>query len=104
MGLLGATYRKGEELSVIANVSLGLQRQDDADWETAAYVYAEALKQLGRRWDAWARADYANSGLTRRTGAGSGYRAWSAAAGLLVRLGDRSPAAKPKGEPLSPHK
>ena len=93
---VGGTYRKGEEITVIASASLGVQKQDDDEWERAAYLYAEVLRQVGRRTDLWARADYSNSGLTRRSDVGTGYRAWTVAGGVLVRLGDRSPEpAKP---------
>ena len=66
MGQLGGTYRKGEELTVIVNAALGVQKQDDNEWERAAYLYAEALRQVGRRTDLWVRGDYSNSGFTRR--------------------------------------
>jgi hypothetical protein len=95
MGLLGGTYRKGEEFTLIANASLGAQREATRDWEMAAYLYAEALKQMGRRTDLWLRADYSNSGFARRPDAGGGYRAWTVAAGILVRLGDRTPEPRP---------
>jgi hypothetical protein len=96
MGQIGGTYRKGEELTVIASASLGAQKQDDDEWERALYLYGEVLRQVGRRTDLWARADYSNSGFTRRTDLGTGYRAWTVAGGVLVRLGDRRPdPAKP---------
>jgi tetratricopeptide (TPR) repeat protein len=103
MGQLGGTYRKGEELSVIASAALGAQKQDDDTWERAAYLYAEALRQVGRRTDVWVRADYSSSGATRRSDLGTGYRAWTVAGGLLVRVGDRRPdPAKPAAAPPDP--
>jgi tetratricopeptide (TPR) repeat protein len=92
MGQAGGTYRKGEELTVIASGALGVQSQDDRDWEMAAYLYAEALRQVGRRTDLWVRADFSSSGFARSSGIASGYRAWTVAGGIVFRLGDRSPA------------
>ncbi|MET0555279.1 MAG: hypothetical protein ABW221_19715 [Vicinamibacteria bacterium] len=92
MGQAGGTYRKGEELTVIASGALGVQSQDDRDWEMAAYLYAEALRQVGRRTDLWVRADFGRSGFARSSGLATGYRAWTVAGGIVFRLGDRSPA------------
>lgn len=97
MGSLTPTYRRGEEFTLIAHAAAGVQSQDDQDWEPALYFHGEFLYQLGRRWDLWSRADYATSDIRQRT-AGDGYRAWSAAAGLMVRLGERQPDPKPAGE------
>jgi tetratricopeptide (TPR) repeat protein len=94
MGSVTPTYRRGEQLAFIVHVSAGVQAQDDQDWEPALYFYGEFLRQLGRRFDLWSRADYATSDVRRRT-AGDGYRAWSVGAGVLVRLGERRPAPKP---------
>jgi tetratricopeptide (TPR) repeat protein len=94
MGQLGGTYRKGEELTVIASGALGVQKQNDDKWEPAAYLYAEALRQVGCRTDLWVRADYSSSGFSRRSDVGTGYRAWTVAGGVLLRLGDRSPEAE----------
>jgi tetratricopeptide (TPR) repeat protein len=109
MGQLGGTYRKGEELTVIASGALGVQKQDDDKWERAAYLYAEGLRQLGRRTDLWVRADYSSSGFSRRSDVGTGYRAWTVAGGVLLRVGDRSPepakpgvAAPPEPRPVPP--
>jgi tetratricopeptide (TPR) repeat protein len=102
MGLLGATYRKGEKLTLIANASLGMQKQDDQEWEVAAYLYAEGLRQMGRRADLWVRADYGSSGFSRRPDVATGYRAWTVAAGFLVRVGDRSPRPEMSGGPGQP--
>jgi tetratricopeptide (TPR) repeat protein len=96
MGSLTPTYRRGEELALIVHAAAGVQAQDDQDWEAALYFYGEFLRQLGRRWDLWSRADYATSDVRRRT-AGDGYRAWSVAAGFLVRVGERQPAPKREG-------
>jgi hypothetical protein len=75
-----------------------VQSQDDEDWEPALYLYGEFLYQLGRRWDLWSRGDYSTSDIRRRT-SGDGYRSWSVAGGLLVRLGERQPEPELSGEP-----
>jgi tetratricopeptide (TPR) repeat protein len=102
MGQVGGTYRKGEELTVIASASLGVQKQDDRESEMAAYLYAEALRQLGRRVDLWVRGDYSSTGLGRGSDVATGYRAWTVAGGFVVRLGDRSPAGGAPRRPAVP--
>ena len=93
------TYRRGEEFALVVHAAGGVQSQDDERWEPAFYLYGEFLYQLGRRWDVWSRADYSTSDVRQRT-AGNGYRSWSLAAGLMVRLGDRQPDPKPKGDAI----
>jgi tetratricopeptide (TPR) repeat protein len=97
MASVTPTYRRGEEFAFIAHAAGGVQSQDDANWEPAFYLYGEFLYQLGRRWDLWSRADYTTSDVRQRT-VGDGYRSWSLAGGFMVRLGERQPDPKPKGE------
>ena len=98
MASLTPTYRRGEEIAVLLHAAGGVQSQDDQEWEPALYFYGEFLYQLGRRWDLWSRGDYSTSDIRRRT-SGDGYRSWSVAGGLLVRLGERQPEPRLSGEP-----
>jgi len=95
MGSIDTSFRRGEEVTVVTSAALGVQRQDGQDWGPALYLSGELLHQISRRVDVWGRGDFANSGFTRQTNVGR-YRAWSVGAGLLLRLGTRTPAV-PRG-------
>ena len=86
----------------ILPIGLGMQKQNDHEWEMASYLYAEALRQVGRRTDFWVRGDYSTSGFTRRSNIAAGYRAWTVAGGILFRLGDRRPEPEKAQEPSLP--
>jgi tetratricopeptide (TPR) repeat protein len=102
MGAIDTSFRRGEEVAVITSAAVGVQRQNGQEWGPALYLSGEFLWQLSRRVDLWGRGDFANSGFTRQTNVGR-YRAWSAGAGLLVRLGTHTPpvpreSARPAGD------